>query len=404
MRHGAFFQVGWVALVGLILGLLLATLPGIKYQAGVDEGQYLRYMSRIERGGPGAFPALFREYAEQPTQRILPNPLRAGFILVAGLWAGLFGSSFFGLTLISMVSLLLCVSLNHHFLRRYRSPPQALGIAAVIGFSPLLLALGRRALNDSFANLWMTLSFWLCFEAVRVERGRRARVCFGVAFALAVLAKEPAVLLLVPFGIFVLSEHRRRQGDLRALVADGLLLTVPVLLAVAVMICLAGGPAAFLRVVRIILASPTTNEYARKYGSGPWFRYLIDWLVLSPWTLLLAVVGTGRVIGDLRKGEAGDPLARYSALTVTFWLVPLCLFTKNVRYLALLETPLRILAVGTIREWLPAAPRVRLLAGAVVGILWCCLDWETFVRLFVLGGIYDPTTYFLISTISVIPR
>ena len=30
--------------------------------------------------------------------------------------------------------------------------------------------------------------------------------------------------------------------------------------------------------------SPATNEYAIRYGSGAWFRYPIDELLMSPWT------------------------------------------------------------------------------------------------------------------------
>lgn len=398
-------RVGWLGLLALVvlcIVLVVPTLPRVTYQKRVDEGFYLHYMQRVGAGGLSVFPSLFQAYLDHQNLWILPNPLRVAFLCVAGLWAFLFGPSFMGLTLLSLLSMLLLLPVSYAFFSRHRDPAQALWTTALIAASPLMLALSRRALNDSFATLWMTLAMWLFYEAVHSRRQTRVRVAFAISFAVAILAKEPAVLLGVPFAAFAVLESLRRRDGLRALAGDALLLVLPPLGAVVIMIVLAGGVSPFLAVVRIILTSPASNEYAKLYGGGPWYRYLIDWCAVSPWTLLLAVAGLGALLTRLREGTA-DPLERYAAILTVLLLFALCLFTKNLRYAMALESPLRFFAVGALCGWLPGAQRPRLLVGTALLALLCYGEWRSFDRLFVEGAIYDPISSQLLGGIGVIP-
>ena len=56
----------------------------------------------------------------------------------------------------------------------------------------------------------------------------------------------------------------------------------------------AGDLGTLLQVVRGIVSSPAENAYAKLLGLGPWYRYLLDYLVLSPWPTLRTAVSTMR--------------------------------------------------------------------------------------------------------------
>lgn len=395
--------LGLGAVLLLVLSALFLSTEGMQYAAHVDEGYYQRYMARFAAQGWGALPALFREYVAQPKDWIFPNPLRLSFIAAAGLLGRVMGTSFPTLTALSMLSLVALLPLVHGFLRRRAAAEQALWTTALVGFSPLLLGLGRRALNDSFATLLMGLSCGLAFEAFHAERGRRVRAGFAAALLLSILAKESAALLGLPLLALVLVSHVEAHRPTRALLADLLWLAAPPALAVLLWIAAAGDPALVAQVARIILSSPATNDYAIRFGSGPWSRYLIDWVAVSPAVTLLAIAGAGAVLTRARRRDA-DMLSRFLVLLCALFLFALCLFTKNLRYAAPLEVPLRALAVMALSQWLPDQPRARWIAGSIAVALLCWLDYRAFEHLFVQRRMYDPISYKILLFLGIIPE
>jgi hypothetical protein len=222
------------------------------------------------------------------------------------------------------------------------------------------------------------------------------------AFAFMVLVKELAVLLAIPFVAFVLIERFWRREPL-SLPAFALTFALPGVVAGALFALAAGGMSPLIETTRIVLASPGTNEYALKFGAGPWFRYLIDYLCLSPATTLLAIAFAGVFALRLRSGGYERPLVFLGLLAVLF-LVEFSFFTKNVRYAVVLELPIRVFAVCMLSEVLRTGSRVRsaVLCGAAIAAL-CWLDWKTFDLYWVDYYGYDPHSHFLLGVRHVIP-
>ena len=157
-----------------------------------------------------------------------------------------------------------------------------------------------------------------------------------------------------------------------------------------------------METLRIVLASPATNEYALMYGSGGWFRYPIDELLMSPWPTALGLAGVATVLWRWRRGEY-DSLAVALALVYLCQVAALAPFTKNLRYVAVLEVPLRVLAVMLLWE-LGAAARQRLGRPLVVALvaLLCALGWQDY-QLFRRAGVYDPVTLLLAGVRGLVP-
>ena len=403
-----------VLLVGLLVvviaALVEASLPAVRYSEGADEGHYLSYARTLATGGPAGLAQATRDYLVAPDAGIFPPPTRVGYLLPAALALRIFGDGFNALSQLSLGAHLLLILASFAFARRRIGSWPALGVATLLGCSPLLLGLARRALADSVVTLLLAIALWTWLEILRPTAGRPRRngwlLAFVVAFAGAVLAKESSVLFLVPLGLVALVRNLTAPRPipwLRLAVA----VVAPLIAAAAIWTALAGSPSGVFRLAEVTLGGPAHNLYAADFGSGPWTRYLVDFLLLSPWTLLLALAGAGtlalrRVPDDPQRALARDCLLFAAGALAIF--APL---TKNVRYLALLELPIAVLALWFLSELarhlrerrlrLAAVLAAMAILGLALGGLW------TADALFVKAGIYDPVTFNLLRAREMVP-
>jgi 4-amino-4-deoxy-L-arabinose transferase-like glycosyltransferase len=404
MSRSALERAAPWAVGAIVLGvgaLLASTLHGITYGQGADEGHYLGYVTQVRKLGIEGFRVAFLDFAQQPERRFFPNPLRVGWIGLAALWTVLRGVSFTALSELSLTAHLLSIALAYGFARRLFGDPRALLCAALLAFSPLWLGLARRALIDSVATLTLLASVWIFWEAVRRPESPRLRLAFMLSFATAMLVKETAVLLAVPLAAFLALERYVRGRDLPWLpfvAAFG----APLCVCAFVWLLAAGSPATLLYVVREILVSPADNLYASQVGGGPWYRYVIDYLLLSPWPTLLGI-GACVTVAVRARRQGLDPDTAYLVLLTGGVLFAFSFFTMNVRYVALLELPIRLLAVGVLWELLRGERPAGTWACAAAVALLCWADYQSFRLLFVDRALYDPASLFLLAVRGMVP-
>lgn len=399
---------GWLAPVLFAAALALASIvildsrPSAPVEPTSDDGYYLRFMQSVHEQGLAVFPKLFEAWNGDRASWIYPPPSRIGFVLVSALWASFFGASLAALQYLSIASHIAGSLATYFFARRNFGEPKALFIGVLWLFSPLLMGLSRLALTDSFIALCMSLSAWLFLELVQEPESWRRRILFMAMFGFTVLVKELSVLLLLPFATFVLVERFWRREPLK-LGVFALVFTLPGIVVAPIFVLAAGGLSTLLETVRIVLASPATNDYAIKYGSGPWFRYVIDFLCFSPATTLLAIAFLGVLAVQLRSGEYDRKLV-FLALIAVCMIFEYSFFTKNLRYAVLFELPIRVFAVCMVCALLPRRSSVwsALAPGIAVAIL-CFMDWQTFDMYWVKYRGYDPMTLTLLAMRHMIP-
>lgn len=269
------------ALVALLAGILIGALDSAHYAPTSDDGYYLRYMSAVADGGPSVFPSLFERWNATPVDWVHPPPTRIAFVIAAAGLSLLLGQSLTTLSWLSLLSHLAWTTSIWCFSRPRLGAGFALALTALCGFSPLLMGLARLALMDSFACLTMTLALWSFLAALERPERHARKVAFGAAFALAILSKELSVFLLAPLTAMVLLERFERRAPL-SLGAFALALAVPALACGGLFVAAAGGLQPLLTTTHKVLTTPATNRYALEYCSGPWYRYFIDYLALSP--------------------------------------------------------------------------------------------------------------------------
>jgi 4-amino-4-deoxy-L-arabinose transferase-like glycosyltransferase len=406
-------RIACAVLFGLSFALLAWILHGSMGAAvrepSSDDGYYLRYMQTVGREGFRAIPGLFEQWNATQKSWIYPPPSRVGFIAVSAIWGRIFGATYHSLQYLSLAShLLLCV-VNYLFARRHFGEVRAVWIAVLIGFSTLLMGLSRLALTDSFIALCMMTTVWLFLGLARdrglaKDRPGFARgIPFMAALALMVLVKELSVLLVVPFALFVLYE-RFVRGVPHDLGRYFLWFAIPGAVTLGIFVLAAGSTSQLLETWSIVLASPKTAGYAIRAGSGPWFRMILDYLLLSPVPTLLAI-GWFAIAATRHRAGVYDPTTFFLGLVVVSLVFLFSFFTKNVRYGVVLELPIRVFSVLMLGELAGKTRPVR--ANVVTGllvVLVCWLEWTSFDLIWVQNHGYDPVTNFLAITRKLVPK
>jgi 4-amino-4-deoxy-L-arabinose transferase-like glycosyltransferase len=380
--------------------LVFSSFKYLEFYGGADESYYLRYATLANEDGLTAFQGMFKDYISDSQNWVFPNPLRIAFITISALWTRIFGATYLALSSLSLFCYLLALAVSYYFSKKYFGRTVSLLFCILLAFSPLNMAMARRALVDSAANLFLISSIWLFFDMLE-DRKRFKYFIFVITYALAILIKETAILLVPVFVLYLFIRRYALKKELH--LSDLLYISIyPPLLAGIVYLAAAGTPFNVLRVIKIIMASPSTNLYAILYSSGPWFRYVVDFILLSPWVSILAI---GFFFSYISSKQYQEKMLYFMSVFIIYFLV-LNIFAKNIRYAILLDTPLRIFAVFMIlkiienrftkSKYAPILPYTLVIAIAAY-------DYLSFYNLFITNGIYDPVSFLLLKARQFIP-
>ncbi|MBI3318738.1 MAG: glycosyltransferase family 39 protein [Candidatus Omnitrophica bacterium] len=383
--------------------LVLPTLEVVKIQQRADEGYYLKYATRVAQEGLGAFPKLFQDYLTgasvhqyfPPPSRLVTVALQAGAVSFPG-------SDARNLQILSLLAFLALLVLVFVSLVQSMGEGVAGWATFLLSVSPLHLYLARRALSDSLVALFLVGSLILFIRVLTAEKSS-SKLWWGVSvlYALTFLSKEAAVVL-IPLSMALLlwkGVWSRFEGIGFPILCVSLLPLGAALLLLAV--C-AGGFGTAWKVLVLSVSSGSTNPYASVYGSGPWFRYLVDFILLSPCVTLLYLGWCGFL---LMQGKDQPESVKAWAWIPFLFMIFSAPASKDVRYALFLETPIRLGAVLFLRDLTMEGRAFR------SGLLWMAVavagialgDLLTTANLFVAGGLYDPVTYQLLLFRRLIP-
>src|SRR5207248_2139576 len=303
--------------------------------------------------GLGAYPGVVQAYIEAQKEKkgsILP-PVRFLFIFAGYLWHSIFGAETLeGLHQIASVFSMLTLALATFFAWRVRGPTWAIAIAALMGFAPTQLHMSQHALVDGFFTFWATLVLWLFWENLQTPRDWRWLVGYIIALALLILTKENSFFVWVALVVLLVTNRWLQFGTVtRELVIATVL---GPLLGVVILVFLAGGFAELFHTYQLSVSKNLHLRYAVLTGDGPWYRYLVDLLLVSPVILILAF---GAVF---RLNRAMKPELFMSIFIAASYLV-MCnvKYGMNLRYANMWDMPLRFLAFSSLVALVTPLPR-----------------------------------------------
>ncbi|MDQ2868069.1 MAG: phospholipid carrier-dependent glycosyltransferase [Verrucomicrobiota bacterium] len=365
---------------------------------GFDEELYRTYVQGLIQGGLGAYPSIAQDYVEAQTgikMALLP-PTRFLYIFSAYAWHSVSGAdAITSLLAISSLFSVLLLFLATVFSWRLGGGNVALGVAALMACSPMQIHMGQHALIDGFFAFWATCCLWLLWENLRRPGNRRLLVLYVLALASIVVTKENAMFTYIGLLVVLALNYWVGFGKVtRELV--GCTVLGP-LLGLVILIFLCGGVDTFVQTYRLLVTKASALPFAIATGDGPWYRYLTDLLLLSPFVLLLAV---GKVF---RLQWTNKPeLFLVIFVCATYAVMCNVRYGMNLRYADIWDMPLRYLAVVAIGDLASQFRRHRsaVAAGLVTGL--SLLDLRQYNILFVKGGLYELVPAGLLHALHIV--
>jgi 4-amino-4-deoxy-L-arabinose transferase-like glycosyltransferase len=365
---------------------------------GFDEGLYREYVNALSRDGLGAYPDIVQGYID--IQKKLPGsilpPLRFLYIFVAYVWHSVFGSETLeALYQVASFFSMLTLALATAFVWRLRGPTWAIAIAVLMAVAPTQIHMSQHALVDGFFTFWALLALWLFWENLHAPRDWRWLVGYIIALALLVLTKENSFFVWVALVALLITNRWLQFGTVtRELVIATIL---GPLLGVVVLIFLAGGIDVFVQSYQLSVGKNFQLHYAILTGDGPWYRYLVDLLLVSPIVLILAL---GTVF---RLNRTMKPELFISIFIAASYLV-MCnvKYGMNLRYANMWDLPLRFLAFSQIVALasLAKAYRATIIAAAVV--LLTAIEFHQYIVLAVHYPLYELITHDLLRALQIL--
>ena len=378
------------------IGGLHAT-PGFQ-GVGFDENLYRAYVNELIRSGLTSYPDLAENYVE--VQKTIPGailpPTRFLYIFFGYLWHVIFKTeALAALHNVSSLFSVLLLLLAAVFTWRLGGLSMALPVSALMACAPTQIHMGQHALIDGFFAFWATLCLWLLWENLQKPGSRSWLVALGGALALLVLAKENALFaylgLLVPLG---LNRWLGFGKITRTLLATMLL---GPLLGVALLVNLCSSLTTTIEIYRLLISKASVLPYAIATGDGPWYRYLVDLMIVSPIVLLLAA---GAIFALRRSDRA--PLYLLSFVAGSYLLMANVRYGMNLRYANMWDLPLRYLGVVTLTNTSQFFGSRAALSLGLLTLGLCSFELHQYFVFFVANDLYELVTRGLLHAVKIL--
>lgn len=371
--------------------------PGFTH-VGFDESLYRGYVNNLRRFGVGAYPEFADHYIEVQSSlagAILP-PTRFLYIFTSYLWSAARGAdALVALHHVSSLFSILLLGLATLFAWRLGGERIAICVAALMAFAPTQVHMSQHALIDGFFAFWATLCLWLVWENLRRPNEWRYLSALGIALCFLVLTKENAMFVYIGLLGVLAANHWLRFGT----ISRSLLVTMLIGpgLGVAVLVNLCGSPETTYRVYRLLVSKASVLPYAIATGDGPWYRYLIDLMIVSPVVLVLAI----GAIFQLKLAER-PALYLVTFVAASYLLMANVRYGMNLRYANMWDMPLRYLAVMCMTNVSSTSKtRPNLWLGLMVAAI-CAVEWRQYLIFFVQHDLYELVTGGLLRAINVL--
>src|SRR5437763_2998390 len=365
---------------------------------GLDEGLYREYVNALSKGGLGSYPDIVEGYID--VQKKLPGsilpPLRFLYIFTAYTWHSLFGSEALeALYQVAAFFSMLTLALATLFVWRVRGPIWAIAIAALMTVAPTQLHMSQHALVDGFFTFWALLALWLFWENLQAPRDWRWLVGYIIALALLVLTKENSFFVWIALVALLVTNRWLQFGTVTRELAIATLLGP--LLGVVLLIFLAGGIDVFIQSYQLSVGKNFQLHYAILTGDGPWYRYLVDLLLVSPIVLILALATIFR-LNRAMKPEL------FMSIFIAGSYVVMCnvKYGMNLRYTNMWDMPLRFLAFSQIVALVSLSKQYRGAIIAVAVALLAAIEFHQYIVLAVRYPLYELITHDLLQALSIL--
>jgi hypothetical protein len=239
------------------------------------------------------------------------------------------------------------------------------------------------------------LALWSLWENLRSPGDWRWLILYVLALCACVITKENAFFVwLALIGIIAAN----RWFTFGRVTRETILATVlgPIL-GVSILVVLAGGIGSLIETYALSVSKNYTLDYAIQTGDGPWNRYLVDLLLVSPLVLLLAI---GAVFTIRREQKVEWFFALFIAMS--YLIMCNIKYGMNLRYANMWDLPLRVLAFSQLLSLSRLFPRAQnwVLIGATSVL--CLIEFHQYIILAVHFPLYELATQYLMYALKIL--
>jgi glycosyltransferase involved in cell wall biosynthesis len=384
----------------LILTLAVFIASGValsnKKLNGYDEGYYGKYIKILNEEGVAGIRNIIQTFPSEKVNEAPPTPLRILFISASATTCHVLAvCGVENAGIISLLSGIALVFVSFFLFRKLFTSEVALLSASLVAMSPLVLALSARALQDTFFTLIVigcVLLYHLCWTRKKIIDP----ILFGILLFAGFLTKETMVFFY-PCFLIIGVQYYQQKTEHASLKNIALALSIAPLIYFITISWVAGGMWAFIDYYLLWSKRVMNVPYVLHYQQGAWFRYLVDFTLLSPLTFFLAIIGITIPLPD-KKNNTGRKIA------VLYFFSILAIFSSfsavyNLRMIIFLDVFVRALAVLGVVGIISKIQKkfYRYFVGMLLFLCLALVEFSQFSQLFVISNIYDPVTKDLIS-------
>ena len=391
-------RIWLLALLLLAVGAFIRIYPSAGFEGvGFDEHLYQRYVVLLNIKGLGAYPAFCDYFIEEQTKGGICElpPTRFLYIFCGSVWSQLFGpgglhqagpaanaAALSALKAVACLFAVLTLIPSALFARRLRGDGAMLGTLALMCFAPIQIHLAQHRMIDGFFAFWALMCLWLLWENLRAPNHAGWLAGLTACLAAMVMTKENAFFVYLALGGVIALNRWGKWGT----VTPKLLLCMIAgpLVGLTLLVTLAGGTENFIHIYQILVSKAQTLDYAIRTGDGPWYRYFIDYLLVSPIVLILAIGAAFSVARESR------PLLYLIAfMACSYVLMCNVKYGMNLRYTTIWDMPLRLLAFAQLADLTRRfGPRQPLALSAAVAVL-CAHELRQYLLFFHENPLYE---------------
>jgi 4-amino-4-deoxy-L-arabinose transferase-like glycosyltransferase len=373
--------------------------PKPKFETlGFDEGMYRGYLITLIDGGITSYPTIVEHYIDLQARlprSILP-PVRFLYIFAAYVWHLIFGTEALdSLNQVASCFSVLTLGLAGLFAWRLKNKEWALAVLALMSVAPTQIHMSQHALVDGFFTFWALLCLWALWENLRAPRDWRWLAIYVLGLSALVTTKENSFFVWVAMVTLILANRWLQFGKVtrELLVAT----IVGPLLGVVILIFLAGGIDHLITTYQLSVSKNFDLPYAILTGDGPWSRYLVDLLLVSPLVLILAF-GTVFRLDRMMKPE----LFLTIFIAASYLVMCNIKYGMNLRYANMWDMPLRFLAFSQIGALAAGAKRYHRLIVVLMVSFIAITELRQYYILAVQYPLYELITHELLRALHIL--
>jgi hypothetical protein len=378
----------------LCLGTFARIYPSAGFKSiGFDEQMYATYTDAAVKYGLTDYARVVDDYIAAQTKQhdaVVPA-MRIGLIWPAAIISRMTGvNGMRAVRIFAAATAVLLLLATAAIGYRLGTPKQTLIVTALVAAAPLQIFLAQRSLGDEPFAFWAVLTAWFFFESLRDPKSRTWVIAFAISLFMLVLTKENAAFVCAALFATWLCLVLARVTPPNFVLLGAAAITGSA--AVVILASYLGGLPQWFAFYRLYAAKSAAIPYVLRFQDGPWYRYLVDFTLMSPVIVAL-------VFARLAKIDKQSRADLFWALFLGFSFIAMSIvrFGMSLRFAAYWDEPLRWLAASEIVFLANRfAPRFRNGVMIVAVVVLIAVDLAQYDRFFIKAGIYDPVSSHLL--------